>query len=355
MTRRTLLSVVIATVAVARPATAQSVERNFERLAESIAAAAERMASRVERHATSLASRIEAEFERQGRLRDRDDDDRSDRQLEHQAQRIDTTFAFSGTGVIDVSSAFGDIVVTGWERREARIKASTGRGRLEYELSSSRIIIEQRSGGRTDRDIDSRYEISIPRGARLILHSTSGDIEVRNAGGEVEVSSTSGDVTVAGSSGRVDANTVSGDLTLRDIKGDVDGNTVSGSIEATGLEGDIHLGSTSGDLFVSDARGRDVELSTTSGEVSYAGTVDANGRYEFNSHSGTINLAIPAGTNARFSVETFSGEIDSDFPITLQPGDRSSSRPRRFEFNLGAGGPRIIAESFSGDVEIRKR
>lgn len=98
-----------------------------------------------------------------------------------------------------------------------------------------------------------------------------------------------------------------------------------------------------------------VELSTTSGDVSYGGAVDPAGRYEFNSHSGTITIDIPSSANARFSVETFSGSIESDFPITLQPGERSTRRPRRFEFTLGSGGPRIIAESFSGDVEIRKR
>lgn len=365
MMRRALLSLTAAAIPLLGPAEvrAQS-ERSIERWAESIAAAAERLAVKVERKATTLASRIEAEINAEfndrsahgRRSRSQRDDDRRHRDLPFQAPRIDTSFAFSSTGVVDLSSAFGDIVVTGSDTREARVKAWTDRGRLEYEFSSTRLTIEHRNdrGSSRGRSSDSRYEVSIPRGARVILRSTSGDIEVHNTRGEVEVNSTSGDVIIEDAV-RVEVGTLSGDITVRTVKGNVEASTVNGTVEASGIEGDIKLGSTSGDLIVSDSRGRDVELSTTTGEVAYAGAIDPNGRYEFHSHSGTIDLAIPAGTNARFSVETFSGEIDSDFPITLQPGDRTSSKPRRFEFTVGTGGPRIIAESFSGGVEIRKR
>ena len=50
---------------------------------------------------------------------------------------------------------------------------------------------------------------------------------------------------------------------------------------------------------------------------------------------------------------TFSGSLDSEFSITLQPGQRSTGRPRRFEFKLGSGSARITAESFSGDIVSR--
>ncbi|MGQ0647027.1 MAG: DUF4097 family beta strand repeat-containing protein [Gemmatimonadaceae bacterium] len=360
----TAMAGIAALAAVPVAARAQSVERSIGRWAESIAAAAERLAAQVERRANDLANRIEREFEdkqrRERRQRDRiRREERDDRELQSQAMRIDTTFAFSATGIVDLSSMAGDIVVTGWDRREAQVKASTTRGSLEYEFSSSRLTIEQRTergnSWRSSRSSEMRYEISVPRGARLMLRSSSGDVTVRGTGGEVEATSQSGDITIEDVSERVEVGTISGDVMLRNVKGNVEANSVSGSVDASEIEGDIHLSSTSGDLTVSNARGRSVELSTSSGEVSYGGAVDPNGRYEFHSHSGTIDLAIPASANARFSVETFSGEIDSDFPITLQPGDRVSGRPRRFEFTIGSGGPRIIAESFSGNVEIRKR
>jgi DUF4097 and DUF4098 domain-containing protein YvlB len=336
------------------------VERNIERWAESIAAMAERIASRVERHAESLADRIEREFDgsprrRRDRIRD---EDWTGRDLAQQAQRIDTTFSFSTGGIADLSSISGDIVINGWERREARVQARTDRGQLEYEFTSSRLTLEhRREGSRRERGTSegTRYDVWVPRGTRVMLRSTSGDLEIRSVGGEVEANTTSGDIRVVDASGRVEAGTVSGDVMLERVRGEAQATSVSGQVEARDIEGDLHLGSTSGDIVVDGARGRDVELSTTSGDVSYTGVIEGSGRYEFHSHSGTIDLAIPAASSARFSVETFSGAIDSDFPITLQPGNRAAGRPTRFDFTVGSGGPRVIAESFSGDVTIRKR
>jgi DUF4097 and DUF4098 domain-containing protein YvlB len=345
------------------PATgrAQSLERSIERWAEVIAANAERLAARIERKANLIARDIEREFDddydRRSSSRDRRDqwDERHGRDLQNQAPRIDTTIAFATDGVVDLSSMRGEIAVTGWDRREARIRATVERGLLDFELSSSRITIEERRGQQNrSRSSETRYEVTIPRGVRVIARTSSGEITITGTGGEVEANTNSGDITIEDVAGRVEVGALSGEITLKQVKGNVDATAVTGSIEATSIEGDLHLESTSGDIIVTDAKGRDVELSTTNGEIAFAGSIDPNGRYEFSSHSGTIDLAIPASTNARFIVGTFSGAIDSDFPITLQPGDRTN-RSRRFEFTVGSGGPRIVAESFSGDVEIRKR
>ena len=42
--------------------------------------------------------------------------------------RIDTTFAFSSDGTVDLTSFNGDITVTGWNRKEARVRAGADRG-----------------------------------------------------------------------------------------------------------------------------------------------------------------------------------------------------------------------------------
>ncbi|MGQ0764685.1 MAG: DUF4097 family beta strand repeat-containing protein [Gemmatimonadota bacterium] len=338
-------------------AAGQSLERDIERLAESIAARAERMAATVERQATMLAARIEREFA--GRSRSRDYE-RDELQQQGMRSRLDTTITLSADAVVDLSLVSGEIIVTGWDRREARISAFSERGRLEWDASPSRLTLEVRSErdnwGR-GRYGETRYEVSVPRGVRLMTRSTSGDISIRGAGGDVEANSTSGTITVVGAGGRTKLSTISGDIEASGARGDVDAGTVSGSIDIRDVDGDLQLSSTSGDLSAMQVRSSDVEMSTTSGEVSYEGSFAAEGRYEFSSHSGNIDLVVPESINARFSVQTYSGSIDSAFPITLQPGSTGSRarRGRDFDFTVGTGGPRIIAESFSGNVEIRKR
>lgn len=339
---------------------AQSLERSIERWAEMIAANAERLAAKIERKANKIAVDIErefdAEFDRAYSSRRRSDrwDDRQRRDLQNQGTRIDTTIAFSANGIVDLTSMRGDIIVRGWDRREARIQARVERGIMDFELSSSRVTIEERGGQNRSRNSETQYEVTVPRGVRVIARTNSGDISITGSGGEVEANTNNGDITIADVAGRVEASALSGEITLSQVKGNIDASAVTGSIEVRNAEGELHLETTSGDILIADAKARDVEVSTSAGEIAFAGSIDANGRYEFSTHSGTIDLAIPATTNARFIVGTFSGEIDSDFPITLQPGDRTRSN-RRFEFTVGSGGPRIVAESFSGDVEIRKR
>jgi DUF4097 and DUF4098 domain-containing protein YvlB len=239
------------------------------------------------------------------------------------------------------------------------ITAPPHRGDLEYSLSNSRVTIEERAErgrwGRRDDNEDTRYELTVPRGVRVIAHSTSGDIKLSGTGGEVEANTLSGDVTVDDAMRRVEVGTVSGDVSGSRLKGDVQANSVSGSVTLDDVEGEVHVESTSGDLSLGNAKSREIDASTTSGEIVFSGAFASDGRYEFHSHSGNIELTVPSSSNARFSVETYSGEMGSDFPITLQPGQRAGSRGRRYEFNVGSGGPRVVAETFSGNLDIRKR
>jgi DUF4097 and DUF4098 domain-containing protein YvlB len=266
--------------------------------------------------------------------------------------RIDTTFAFPQDGVVDLTTISGDIVVTGWNRGQASVRASTERGRLRWRISSSRITIETESvRGRTGQ---TRYELSVPEGVRVILRSTSGDLTTRGVKGPVDAHTTSGDIEVTDAGARVDLETLSGDVRASRLRGEVEASTISGSVEITDAGGpSVHVESTSGDLILANVRSRDVSTSTVSGEVEYRGTIESGGTYEFQSHSGTITLVIPSNASARFSVETFNGELDSDFPVTLQPNP-SNRRGRRLEFSLGSGDARVLAETFSGSIEIRR-
>lgn len=280
-------------------------------------------------------------------------DRESNRRFQQGGDRIDTTFAFPRDGVVDLSSVSGDIIVTGWNRGQARVRASSERGQLRWRFSSSRITIEtQTVRGRMG---ETKYELSVPEGTRVIMRSTSGNLIARGVRAAVDANTTSGDIEVTDAVERIELQTISGEVRASKLRGEVEAGSVSGSVELEDVEGrSIHLESTSGDLVLINARSKDIATSTVSGELEYRGTIESGGTYEFHSHSGTITLTIPANASARFSVETFSGELDSDFPVTLQPDRTRNRQGRRLEFVLGGGDARVIAETFSGNVEIRR-
>ena len=174
--------------------------------------------------------------------------------------------------------------------------------------------------------------------------------------GDIEARSQSGDVQIRDAGDRLDVESLSGDVVITGVKGESTINTVSGSVTLTAARGNINIESVSGDLDARDIVARQIRMHTTSGDVSFAGAILDAGRYEFNAFSGEIVLALPNDTGAELSVSTFSGGIESDFPITLKPGEHGigAAQAKRLNFTVGRGTARIIAETFSGDITLKR-
>jgi len=143
----------------------------------------------------------------------------------------------------------------------------------------------------------------------LRLESTSGDLQTENLTVEkAEASSTSGEINLSGRFTEIKANTTSGDVRAN----------VKGMKYFTG-------GSVSGKLEVeSDTFPQQVEMSTTSGNVS---------------------LTIPEGEGFTANFSSVSGKLRCDFPVVNQ-GDESI-------YNNGA--VKIKMNTVSGDGHIIKK
>lgn len=273
-------------------------------------------------------------------------------QAQVERQRVDTAFAFDKGGLVSLSLVSGEIRVVTGTGNEIRILATIERGRLETMLSRSQVSIEARSvNGRMGL---TRYELTVPVGTRVDANSVSGEITIRGTGTEVEAHTVSGAVTVENASGLIDVGTVSGRIDLRGIAGRSAVETVSGDVDVDDVAGELETESVSGSVAVRRGKLRTFRSETVSGSLRYEGSFDPAGDYRFNSHSGDVTIAIPANGGAALELETWSGDIQSDFPLTLQPGDNMNRRNRRMQFTVGQGGARISAETFSGDIIVRR-
>jgi DUF4097 and DUF4098 domain-containing protein YvlB len=206
--------------------------------------------------------------------------------------------------------------------------------------------------GRRHHDVgDARYDVSVPRGTRLVLEAVSGDVSSTGSQGEIEATSVSGSVDVVDGVRVVSAESVSGSVHAAQINGNLRAETVSGDLRVETVTGNVEATSVSGALRLVGIQSKDVRTETVSGDIVYSGSIDAGGKYSFESHSGTIRLNIPRGAGAQFSVETFSGDVSTDFPVTT----RGSMRGRgggRMEFTTGDGRARVTANTFSGRIVI---
>jgi DUF4097 and DUF4098 domain-containing protein YvlB len=274
-----------------------------------------------------------------------------DQDWEQGSSRIDTTFAFSRDGTVDLTTFYGDITVTGWDRNEARVRATSERGFVRGRFSRNRISVDaDMSRGRNQ----STYEVMVPHGSRVVVRSMSGNLTVRGVRGAVDAHTNNGDVIVTDAAERIEMGSLSGRVTGSGLRGSVEATSLNGEVHLTDVEGrSVQAESTSGNIVLENVRSPDVEGSTVSGRVSFSGPLAAGGTYGFQSHSGEVSLRVPANTSARFAIETFSGSLDSDFQVVLQP-NRERRSGRRLEFTVGDGDARVVAESFSGSITIRR-
>jgi len=201
---------------------------------------------------------------------------------------------------------------------------------------------------------DTRFEVSVPYGVRVTTTARSGDISVRGTRGQVEARTQNGDIDIDEVTSRLDVNTLSGDLSASNIAADVQIGSVSGSVRLTDVRGSIEVGTVSGDVDMRGVTAKLVRAKTTSGDVVFDGLIDPTGRYELSTHSGDVRLHIPRDASAQITVSTWNGGVNSQFPITLKPGEHGIgvTTTKRLSFEVGGGAARITAETFSGDITI---
>src|SRR2546423_9165035 len=212
-------------------------------------------------------------------------------QDERTASQIDTTVRLDRGGSVDLSLISGRIRVVGWDQPNVKISASIESGLLRFSANSSRVTLnvdEERPRGHSHNTGDARYDVSVPRGARLILEAVSGDVSAHGSQGEIEASSVSGDVEVSDGVRSVSVESVSGSAHAAQVNGNLHAETVSGDLRAENVSGNVQASSVSGDIRLVGIQSRDVRTETVSGNLDYTGTIEPSGRYGFQSHSGTL-------------------------------------------------------------------
>jgi DUF4097 and DUF4098 domain-containing protein YvlB len=298
--------------------------------------------------ALTAANALSASAQAKDKDKDRDRDRDRDRDLAY-TSTVDTVLPLTRNGAVEIRLHAGEIIVTGWSRDEVKVRGTSERGQIRVEATPSHIEI----GGRTLRGRlgETRVEVSVPEGTRLTVSGNSTDVSVRGVKGEVDVATMSGDLVIDNASSRVGFESVSGDVQISRVQGALRGEAISGEVDVTDVTGEVEVETVSGNLTLHNVRSKYVRAESVSGSVEFDGGTEAGGRYDFASHSGDVRLLLPSALGAMISVETFSGTIDSDFPITLQPGLRHG---KQFEFQVGDGRARIDATSFSGGIYIQR-
>ena len=341
------LILLTAILALAAPAPARAQTSTSEAARERARELADEKAERAREAAEARADRAR---DRAEQARERE----SERMERDRAGALDTVVMFDAHGALTVSCPGGSVVVTGSDRNEIKVRARTENGAIRFTSNGTRATLEPSSGRGCS---DGRFEVTVPTGTKLSATTWSGSVSIRGVHGEIEARAQSGEVQIRDAGDRLDIESLSGDVSIVGVTGETKVNTISGAIDLSAARGDVTAETVSGDVDLRDVIAKQVRIHTTSGDVSYSGSILDGGRYEFNTHSGELTLGLPSDIGAELSVSTFSGGMESDFPITLKAGEHGigAAQAKRLNFTLGRGSARIVAETFSGDITIQRR
>jgi len=273
-------------------------------------------------------------------------------------------------GKVYLSNVSGDIKVLTWDREEVKVdalkisKASTlekakenaalvaievGRkdGRLE-------ILTKYPEGHHRDLNVSVKYDLTIPAKADIEVRDVSGDVWAENIGGYAKLQSVSGDVSLMKGAKGGYVVTVSGDVKVADIKGDIKTKAVSGDITVASLAGSVSAETVSGNVELKGlSAAKSVDVNVISGDITYQGALEKDGRYSLQSHSGDIDLYLPENSAFEFTCKTFSGDIRSDFKVIIELMGSLKHARHDIRGEVNGGGADLSLETFSGDINLK--
>ncbi len=267
-------------------------------------------------------------------------------------QTIDHTVGEHGS--VSLSVTEGDVQARGVPGGDAHVRATFEirassdaeadrifeQIQLRVTRGSGTLTVGEQNGGPSLGSVISRIfggsghadltvEAEIPAAAQLRLSSVSADTEVSAMRGEQRYT------------------TVSGDLQLRDIGGSVRLDAVSGDANLRTEEPvAVQAQGVSGDVSIMAPLLRSLTANTVSGDVELEAELDARGEFRVETVSGDLVVGLVGG--ATFEVHGLSTDVHSELDHRLE------GQVGRLRLIIGSGGPRLVFNSMSGDLEVRR-
>jgi DUF4097 and DUF4098 domain-containing protein YvlB len=269
---------------------------------------------------------------------------------QQQSFDTDTTIAVPAGTRLSLENVGGEVTIRGWDRNQVRIQAShSSRTTVGIRLSESVLRLSPRSArsmGNMGGVVD--YVLTVPASMNIELGGMFADVIIEGTRGEIKVNTVEGNISVKGGGGSLELATVNGKITVDGATGRLNLRAVSDDIEVSNVQGEVLAETVSGDVQLSRVDGRRVEAQTVSVDVTFDGTIRADGTYSLLTHSGDITVAVPENASVLVQTAVANGDVSASFGL---PTSERSSR-RRQQFRLGSGSATLELETFSGDIRL---
>ena len=209
------------------------------------------------------------------------------------------------------------------------------------EMTPDGLLVEtpQLRGFMVFRSGNVNVTVRLPRDSRLLVRTSSADVEVEGRVGPSDINSASGDLRIEHVAGDLHRGAASGDTQFGRIDGDLSCNSASGDVRGESVGGDYTGKSASGDITI-DTIGGSARCNSASGDIRLGNL--ARGEARVHTASGDVTIGVAEGTGVWMDLSTVSGSTRSELDVGDAPAD-------------GTGATLSIqARTASGDITIRR-
>jgi DUF4097 and DUF4098 domain-containing protein YvlB len=183
---------------------------------------------------------------------------------------------------------------------------------------------------------------------KVVLHTSGGNLKLGSIKGPIKAHTSGGNVSLAANVGNADLHTSGGDLRLGEIEGDLVARTSGGSIHIERIKGTANAETSGGNVRVKEAYGP-VVARTSGGNVSAQLNEQPKSACSLRTSGGNVEVQLAENLALAVDARTSGGSIHSDFPGTL------NKQKTQLSAQLNGGGTDLLLETSGGNVNIRRK
>jgi Putative adhesin len=271
---------------------------------------------------------------------------------------FDKRFDVAPGGHLRLDADFGSVNLVGGAGHEVAIHAQMDGSDaflahldITAEQASSGVTVTARAGhgswfdwfGFGERRM--RFTIEVPRDYSVELRTAGGYLDVRNLNAPVRGATSGGSIVVRDVTGPVEMHTSGGSIAAERLNGTTELRTSGGSISVTDATGDLDVHTSGGGIHLMNI---DASVTAATSGGSVHAEVRSNRGISLSTSGGTIGLLLPGNVGASIDASTSGGRVYWKLPLSsTEAVDHSHLRGV-----LNGGGKQVVLHTSGGNIDL---
>jgi DUF4097 and DUF4098 domain-containing protein YvlB len=197
--------------------------------------------------------------------------------------------------------------------------------------------------------LSGKHVIRLPQGVDIEIRTAGGSIQVADRIGAVSLKSSGGSLRLGKVDGVVAAMTSGGGISVGHCNGDASLKTSGGSIKAGNVNGSLNAQTSGGKISVGNVSGH-LNAKTSGGSINARLENQIQRPVNLMTSGGSITLAVKPDFKAVLDAKTSGGRVICDLPIEVS----GKFSKRAIEGVVNGGGPKITMKTSGGNIVLKK-